>query len=110
MKAIQSVIAAWVLGLSSVAWAEGGGERTFQRAMDANQQAMERYATQQGKSVPKVEPYRYGMNLDISRVVSMTPPLKSCGLVPSRMTYEDSAGQLRTIEYQVQGQCRNNGS
>ncbi|RBL65592.1 DUF2790 domain-containing protein, partial [Pseudomonas sp. MWU13-2625] len=24
--------------------------------------------------------------------------------------YEDSAGQLKTIEYQVMGQCRNNGS
>jgi hypothetical protein len=30
--------------------------------------------------------------------------------VPSRMTYEDASGQLKTVEYQVMGICRNNGS
>jgi hypothetical protein len=30
--------------------------------------------------------------------------------VPSRMTYEDSTGTLNTLEYQVMGVCRNNGS
>jgi len=48
--------------------------------------------------------------LVIFKVVNVTPPLKSCDVVPSRMTYEDSAGQLKTVEYQVMGRCRNNGS
>jgi hypothetical protein len=26
------------------------------------------------------------------------------------MTYEDSSGKLNTLEYQVMGVCRNNGS
>jgi len=26
------------------------------------------------------------------------------------MTYEDASGQLKTVEYQVMGICRNNGS
>lgn len=110
MKVFKSVVVVWALGLSAVAWAEGGGDRVFERAMQQNQRAMEIYAAQQGKAVPQVQAYHYGLALDIAKVVSMTPPLKSCGLVPSRMTYEDSAGQLQTIEYQVQGQCRNAGS
>lgn len=110
MKVFKSVVVMWALGLSAVALAEGGSDRTFQLAMQENQRAMERYAAQQNKAAPQVLSYHYGLALDIARVVSLTPPLKSCGLVPSRMTYEDSAGQLKTLEYQVQGQCRNSGS
>lgn len=78
--------------------------------MEQNEKAMERYAAKQGKAAPVVQNYRYGMKLDIAKVVSITPPIKSCEVVPSRMTYEDSTGQLMTIEYQIMGQCRNNGS
>ena len=49
------------------------------------------------------------MKLDIERVVNVTPPIRSCEAVPSRMTYEDSTGKLNTLEYQVMGVCRNNG-
>ncbi|BAQ83072.1 DUF2790 domain-containing protein [Pseudomonas sp. St29] len=110
MKTVNLSIAALLLSLSSLALAEGGGDRTFARAMVENQKDMERYAASQGKPAPVVQNYRYGMDLDIAKVVSVTPPIKSCNVVPSRMTYEDSAGQLKTIEYQVMGQCRNNGS
>ncbi|MFJ7140435.1 MAG: DUF2790 domain-containing protein [Pseudomonas protegens] len=110
MKLFNLSIAALLLSISTLALAEGGGDRTFTRAMVENQRAMERYAVSQGKAAPVVQSYRYGMALDIARVVNVTPPIKSCEVVPSRMTYEDSAGQLKTIEYQVVGQCRNNGS
>lgn len=110
MNMINLSLAALLLGFASLALAEGGGDRTFTRAMVENQKAMERYAANQGKPAPVVQKYRYGMQLDIARVVNVTPPIKSCEVVPSRMTYEDSTGQLKTIEYQVMGQCRNNGS
>ncbi|QIH10819.1 MULTISPECIES: DUF2790 domain-containing protein [unclassified Pseudomonas] len=110
MKPLNLSIAAMLFAISSLALAEGGGDRTFARAMEQNEKAMERYAAKQGKAAPVVQNYRYGMKLDIAKVVSITPPIKSCEVVPSRMTYEDSTGQLMTIEYQIMGQCRNNGS
>ncbi|AZC26085.1 DUF2790 domain-containing protein [Pseudomonas sessilinigenes] len=110
MKPLNLSIAAMLFAISSLALAEGGGDRTFARAMEQNEKAMERYAAKQGKAAPVVQSYRYGMKLDIAKVVSITPPIKSCEVVPSRMTYEDSTGQLMTIEYQIMGQCRNNGS
>ncbi len=110
MKPLKLTIAALLLAMSTLALAEGGGDRTFARAMLENEKAMQRYAVKQGKEAPVVQNYSYGMKLDIVRVVSVTPPIKSCQVVPSRMTYEDSTGQLRTIEYQVMGQCRTNGS
>ncbi|MGC5703573.1 DUF2790 domain-containing protein [Pseudomonas sp. NFXW11] len=109
MKAINLCLAALLLAGSSQVMAEGGADRTFARAMLENQKAMERYAANQGKPAPVVQDYRYGMPLDIAKVVSVTAPIKSCNVVPSRMTYEDSAGQLQTVQYQVMGQCRNNG-
>lgn len=110
MKLFKLSIAALVLSMSSLAMAEGGGDRTFERAMKENERAMAAYAAKQGKEAPVVEDYTYEKKLDIKKVVNVTPPIKSCDVVPSRMTYEDSAGKLNTIEYNVLGVCRTNGS
>ncbi|AKA22507.1 DUF2790 domain-containing protein [Pseudomonas chlororaphis] len=110
MKLFKLSIAALVLSMSSLAMAEGGGDRTFERAMKENERAMAAYAAKQGKEAPVVEDYTYEKKLDIKKVVNVTPPIKSCNVVPSRMTYEDSAGKLNTIEYNVLGVCRTNGS
>ncbi|WP_321862509.1 DUF2790 domain-containing protein [Pseudomonas paraveronii] len=96
--------------LSFGALAEGGGDRTFALMMERNEKSMAEYAAREGKVPPVVQNYRYGMTLDIAKVVSVTPPVRACGPVPSRMTYEDASGQLKTLEYQVMGVCRNNGS
>ena len=96
--------------LSFSALAEGGGDRTFALMMERNEKAMADYAAKKGKPAPEVQAYRYGMKLDIAEVVNVTPPIRSCNTVPSRMTYEDSSGKLNTLEYQVMGVCRNNGS
>ena len=95
--------------LSFGALAEGGGDRTFALMMERNEKSMTEYAAREGKVPPVVQNYRYGMTLDIAKVVSVTPPVRACGPVPSRMTYEDASGQLKTLEYQVMGVCRNNG-
>ncbi|MGY4817798.1 DUF2790 domain-containing protein [Pseudomonas chlororaphis subsp. piscium] len=110
MKLFKLSMAALVLSISSLAMAEGGGDRTFERAMQANERAMADYAAKQGKEAPVVKNYSYETELDIKKVVNVTPPIKSCNIVPSRMTYEDSAGKLITIEYKVLGECRTNGS
>lgn len=95
--------------LSFGALAEGGGDRTFALMMERNEQAMAAYAAKKGKPAPQVQNYRYGMELDIAKVVNVTPPIRSCNPVPSRMTYEDSSGKLNTLEYLVMGVCRYNG-
>ena len=101
MTAVKAFCAASVLTLSSLAMAEGGGDRVYGRMMQENQQAMERYASRNGKTPPEIVHYEYGMNLDIQKVVSVTRANKTCGVAPSRMTYEDSTGKLNTVEYKV---------
>ncbi|HDR2971779.1 DUF2790 domain-containing protein [Pseudomonas aeruginosa] len=62
--------------------------------------AQDQPASQQENAV---EEYAYGMQLDVARVISSTDTSNACGIVPTRMTYEDSNGQKHTVEYQVWG-------
>lgn len=110
MKLYTVALGVLMATLSFGALAEGGGDRTFALMMERNEKAMAAYASKTGKPVPEVQVYRYGMTLDIAKVVNVTPPIRACNPVPSRMTYEDSSGKLNTLEYQVMGVCRNNGS
>ena len=110
MKIVQMGAFVVALAVSSLAMAEGGGDRTFERALSANAKAMEQYAANQGKAPPVVKDYAYGMKLDVVKVVSVVKPQPACKVVPTAMTYEDSKGQLNTIKYNVMGVCRNGGS
>ena len=56
-----------------------------------------------------VETYRYGMKLDIARVLSDSDTSQECGVVPSIMQYEDSSGTRRALEYRIYGRgCADN--
>ncbi|MFJ2710250.1 DUF2790 domain-containing protein [Pseudomonas sp. NPDC087346] len=43
--------------------------------------------------------YRYGMDLDIAEVVSISPVADICGVVPVDMVYLDSNGGRHTLHY-----------
>ena len=109
MKLIKLIAFAGVMAMSMNVLAEGGGDRTFEKMLSANTQAMEQYAASQGKPAPVVKDYEYGMKLDVVKVVSVVRPQVACAVVPAAMTYEDSQGQLNTIKYTVAGDCRKRG-
>ncbi|MFZ4824175.1 MULTISPECIES: DUF2790 domain-containing protein [Pseudomonas] len=55
--------------------------------------------------------YKYGMDLDISRVISAGDIERACGLVPAVMVYEDSQGARHSLEYSAMGtasECSDN--
>lgn len=54
MKIAQIFALASALVLSSVALAEGGGDRTFEKMMVANDLAIEKYVAKEGKIEPVV--------------------------------------------------------
>ncbi|MBC8997034.1 DUF2790 domain-containing protein [Pseudomonas sp. N40(2020)] len=109
MKLIQWMAFAGVMATSLNVLAEGGGDRTFDRALSANGKAMEEYAANKGKAAPVIKEYAYGMKLDVVNVVSVVRSPVTCAVVPAAMTYEDSKGQLNTIKYTVAGDCRKRG-
>lgn len=57
----------------------------------------------QAQAADEAVPYRYGMELDIAHLVSVTPIADVCGVVPAQMTYLDSEGTPHTVNYMVFG-------
>lgn len=47
--------------------------------------------------------YRYGMELDIAKVISQTTPDEARDVAPVQLTYLDSAGARHIMEYDVVG-------
>ncbi|MDB6141948.1 MAG: hypothetical protein JWP80_992 [Pseudomonas sp.] len=62
----------------------------------------------ESSKTPVVE-YRYGMKLDIAKVMGITSPSNQCGVVPAIMTYLDHAGERHSVGYQTFGNdCHEN--
>lgn len=57
--------------------------------------------------VQSLEDYAYGMDLDVGKLVYVSPNVRYCGNVRSMMTYEDSKGELHMVRYLVKGECVN---
>ena len=58
---------------------------------------------------PAVEHYTYATDLDIAKVISVSPAADVCEVVPAQMTYEDHQGQRHILEYRVMGNGCSNG-
>ena len=58
---------------------------------------------------PAVEHYTYATNLDIAKVISVSPLDDVCEVVPAQMTYEDHQGQRHILEYRAMGNGCSNG-
>ena len=56
-----------------------------------------------------VEQYSYSTHLDVAQVISQTEIADVCGVVPMRMTYEDSQGKRHVLAYEVMGSGCSNG-
>lgn len=53
--------------------------------------------------------YHYGMNLDIERVISLTDTSDKAGVVPVTLVYEDSRGNVQSIEFSQVGRLGSGG-
>lgn len=53
--------------------------------------------------------YHYGMELDIKRVISLTDTSDKAGVVPVTLIYEDSQGNVRSIEFSQAGRLGSEG-
>ena len=87
MNTAKSIAALMLVIASSSALAEGGSDRLHGKMIQANEQAMRAYAAANGKKPPEVIHYRYGMKLDVARVISMTSLKGSCDVMPTQMNY-----------------------
>ncbi|WP_312976622.1 DUF2790 domain-containing protein [Stutzerimonas nitrititolerans] len=108
MNIPKSVVGAAFMIAASLAMADGSSDRTYGDVIRKNEKAINEYAIAQGKPSPKLTHYRYGMELDIAKVIRTTPTDSTCNnVMPAQMTYEDSSGNLNILEYRTAGtNCR----
>lgn len=106
MRIIKPLIIALALGSPMATYAFANDESAVKSAMQDHQAAVVDYAQKTNRPVPGVVDYKYGMKLDIAKVVKTSPELRECKVIPQLMTYEDSKGDLNTVRYQIMSRCR----
>lgn len=105
---LRPTLTAALLALSLSTQASGFSRLDSEQLLADHQQAVAAYAAKQAKPMPEIVDYRYGMKLDVARLVRQSGDPRTCEVVPRLMTFEDGQGTLRTVRYAVQSQCINN--
>lgn len=109
MKRLKMFCFFTAISVSSLALAEGRSDPVYGRMIQENEQSMQDYAAARGEASPQVTHYRYGMKLDVKKVIHITRVDASCNAQPAQMTYRNSSGELHIIEYRKIGECRTHG-
>ncbi|MGA9223362.1 MAG: DUF2790 domain-containing protein [Pseudomonas sp.] len=89
--------------MASFAFAE---DASVTEILKEHQVIVEKYANKSQKIAPPIVDYKYGMKLDIAKVIRTSPDARACKVIPQLMTYEDSSGNLNTVKYQIMSPCR----
>ena len=105
---LRPTLTAALLALSLSTQASGFSRLDSEQLLADHQQAVAAYAAKRAKPMPEIVHYRYGMKLDVARLVRQSGDPRTCEVVPRLMTFEDSQGTLRTVRYAVQSQCIKN--
>ncbi|RMO97788.1 hypothetical protein ALQ33_03348 [Pseudomonas syringae pv. philadelphi] len=107
MRIAKPLLLALVLLSPLSAFAFTSDEVKAETLIKNHQAAVQKYATTHKKAMPAIEEYKYGMKLDVAKVIRKSPDLKTCSVMPKLMTYQDSKGDLKTVQYQALSGCRN---
>ncbi len=105
MRILKTLIFSLAIA-SPVASYAFAGETTAEEVIQEHQKVVAKYADGKNKPLPTVVEYKYGMDLDIAKVVRLSPDVRACKVMPQLMTYEDSKGELNTVQYRVLSGCR----
>lgn len=105
---MKRLVAAVLIMSSTYSWGTAFPKERQPEYIQEHQAAVQRYAQAQGKVVPKVEDYTYGMNIDVAKLVRLSQDPRTCQVYPRLMTFEDTQGTLKTLRYSVLSQCINN--
>jgi hypothetical protein len=97
------LILAAVAPVASFAFAPS--DHQMRSVVNEHQAIVQEHAEREQKPLPQIVEYRYGMKLDIAKVVRVSPDLKTCAASPRLMSYEDSSGALKTVQYKAVSGC-----
>ncbi|WP_449434686.1 DUF2790 domain-containing protein [Pseudomonas putida] len=106
MKRIIIVAAVFVFSLA--AQASAFSDKKQLEYLLAHQKAVATYAEKNGKPMPEVQDYKYGMKIDVAKFVRQSQDPRDCSVYPRLMSFEDAQGRLKTVRYSMVSHCINN--
>ncbi|MCD5992380.1 DUF2790 domain-containing protein [Pseudomonas sp. CDFA 602] len=107
MRTAKSLLLALVMLSPVAAFAAIDDDARAATIIKDHQASVQKYATTHNKPMPAITEYKYGVKLDVAKVIRKSPDTQSCRVMPKLMTYEDSKGELKTVQYQILSGCRN---
>ena len=102
------IIAAALVVFSVASQANTFSESKQLQYTKEHQTAVAKYAEKNGKPMPEIQDYKYGMKIDVAKFVRQSQDPRTCQVYPRLMTFEDSQGTLKTVRYSMYSQCINN--
>lgn len=108
MNILKGFVAAALFFFAASVSAQNNVKDINARLEQVGKDATARYAQSLNKPMPELKDYRYGMDMDIAKLVHVSQNVMYCGNVRSIMSFEDSKGELHMVRYIVKGNCYNN--
>ncbi|MEX0297378.1 DUF2790 domain-containing protein [Pseudomonas putida] len=102
------IVAAALAFVSMASQATNFSEQKQLSYLQEHQDAVARYAEKNGKLMPEIKDYKYGVQIDVAKFVRQSQDPRNCQVYPRLMTFEDSQGKLNTVRYSMYAQCINN--
>ncbi len=108
MNITKSIIAIILFSSTQLAFSKSSVEPINQKYQQQNIEIMRKYAIENNKIEPMVVDYKYGMEIDVARLIHQTRDIEVCGNFKKIMSYEDSQGELHSVRYTQLGDCPSN--
>lgn len=102
------IVTAALVIFSVTAQANTYSEMRQLQLIQEHQKAVAAYAEKNGKPMPDIQDYKYGMKIDVAKFVRQSQDPRNCSVYPRLMTFEDSQGTLKTFRYSMFATCVNN--
>ncbi|KIU53559.1 hypothetical protein B8W70_00630 [Pseudomonas sp. 1239] len=101
------IVAAALVIFSIASQASTFSEKRQLQYIQEHQTAVAKYAEKNGKPMPEIQDYKYGMKIDVAKFVRQSQDPRTCKVYSRLMTFEDSQGTLKTVRYSLYSQCVN---
>lgn len=105
---MKKLVVAALVVFSMATQASTFSEKRQSTLIQEHQEAVAAYAERNGKQIPEIQDYKYGMKIDVAKFVRRSQDPLTCKVYSRLMTYEDSQGALKTLRYSMVSQCINN--
>jgi len=107
MNITKVALAVVLLSSTQLAFSKSSSvEQVNQKHQEQSIDITRKYAIDNNKKEPVVVDYKYGMTIDVAKLIHQTKDVEVCGNYKKIMSYEDTQGELHSVRYTLLGDCR----